>query len=59
MKKYWINKNKTERWKSDVQRSVQFYNEWFLSYAPDTYINARTKAINKVENAFQKTHACG
>lgn len=55
MKKYSINKNKTERWKADVQKSVSFYNEWFLSFAPDTYINARTKAINEVENAFRKS----
>lgn len=55
MKKYSINKNKTERWKADVQKSISFYNEWFLSFAPDTYINARTKAINEVENAFQKS----
>ena len=55
MKKYSINKNKTERWKADVQKSVLFYNEWFLNFAPDTYVDARKKAIDKVENAFQKT----
>lgn len=54
-KKYSINKNKTERWKADVQKSVLFYNDWFLNFAPDTYINARLEAINKVESAFQKT----
>jgi hypothetical protein len=54
-KKYSINKNKTERWKADVQKSVLFYNDWFLNFAPDTYINARREAINKVESAFQKT----
>ena len=54
-KKYTINKNKTECWKADVQKSVLFYNHWFLNFAPDTYINARTEAINKVESAFQKT----
>ena len=55
MKKYSINKNKTERWKADMQKSVLFYNEWFLNFAPDTYVDARKKAIDKVENAFQKT----
>ena len=38
-----------------MQKSVMFYNNWFLNFAPDTYINARQEAINKVENAFQKT----
>ena len=55
MKKYSINKKKSERWKADVQQSVMFYNNWFLNFAPATYINARQEAINKVESAFQKT----
>lgn len=55
MKKYVINKKNIERWKSDVQKSVLFYNDWFLNFAPATYINARQDAINKVELAFQKT----
>ena len=55
MKKYSINKNKSERWKADVQKSVLFYNDWFLKFAPVTYVNARQKAISKVENAFKKT----
>lgn len=57
MKKYSINKNKTERWKADVQKSVLFYNEWFLNFAPDTYINARKKAINKVEMLSRRLNA--
>lgn len=32
-----------------------FYNDWFLNFAPDTYINARKEAIDKVEAAFLKT----
>ena len=54
-KKYSINWNKPERWKADVQKSVFFYNDWFLNFAPDTYISARKEAISKVESAFQKT----
>lgn len=55
MKKYSINKNNSEQWKNDVQKSVMFYNDWFLKFAPSTYINARQDAIKKVEDAFQKT----
>ena len=55
MKKYSINKNNSEQWKNDVQKSVIFYNDWFLKFAPSTYVNARQDAIHKVENAFQKT----
>ncbi len=53
--KYSINKNNTGNWKKDVQKSVMFYNDWFLNFAPSTYVNARQEAIRKVENAFQKT----
>ena len=31
MKKYVINKRNIERWKNDVQKSVVFYNDWFLN----------------------------
>lgn len=55
MKKYSINRNNTEQWKEDVKKSVMFYNDWFLAFAPSTYINARQDAINRVNNAFQKT----
>ena len=55
MKKYVINRNNTEQWKEDVKKSVMFYNDWFLAFAPSTYINARQVAINRVNNAFQKT----
>lgn len=54
-KKYSINKKNTEQWKEDVQKSVLFYNNWFLNFAPSTYIKARQEAIDKVEQAFQKT----
>lgn len=55
MKKYNINNKNTDQWNADVQKSVMFYNDWFLNFAPDTYINARRDAIDKVELAFQKT----
>ena len=49
MKKYNINNKNTDRWNDDVQKSVMFYNDWFLNFAPDTYISARKDAIDKVE----------
>ena len=55
MMKYSINNKKTDQWNEDVQKSVMFYNEWFLNFAPSTYVNARQDAINKVESAFQKS----
>ncbi|MBR4267179.1 MAG: XamI family restriction endonuclease [Bacteroidales bacterium] len=55
MKKYSINKNNTSYWKSDIQQSVLFYNEWFLNFAPKTYINAKQEAFNRIETIFSKT----
>ena len=52
MKKYNINNKNIDRWNDDVQKSVMFYNDWFLNFAPSTYINARQEAIDKVELAF-------
>lgn len=50
-----INKKNVDQWKTDVQKSVLYYNEWFLKYAPSTYIKSRQEAIAKVETIFQKT----
>ena len=50
-----INRRCTERWKADIQESVLFYNDWFLNFAPKTYVAARKSATGKVEAAFAKT----
>ena len=55
MKKYSINKRNIELWKSDVQESVLFYNNWFMKFAPAAYINARKSAIEKVSRVFEAT----
>jgi hypothetical protein len=55
MRNYSINKNNSNRWKKDVQESVMFYNNWFLNFAPATFIKTRQNAIEKVENAFLKS----
>ena len=48
-------KNNSDQWKDDIKKSVMFYNDWFLTFAPSTYINARQDAINRVNDAFLKT----
>ncbi|MBR4615843.1 MAG: XamI family restriction endonuclease [Kiritimatiellae bacterium] len=50
-----INMRNTEHWSSDVQKSVLFYNDWFLRFAPKTYVATRKSAMAKVEAAFSKT----
>jgi hypothetical protein len=48
-----INLNKPSRWKSDIEISVDRFNEWFLSFAPPSFREARQAAIIEVEETFQ------
>ena len=50
-----INNNRTESWKQDVMRSVDFYNNWFLNFAPDAYRKARNEAIERVDEVLIRT----
>ena len=52
-----INRCNTGRWKADSKESVLFYNDWFLRFAPQTYVQSRIAAIEKVEAAFAKTNS--
>lgn len=50
-----VNLDKPHLWKADVAKSVDFYNEWFLNFAPDAYRNTRIEATNDVEAALIET----
>lgn len=50
-----INSDKTLRWKDDTRQSVCFYNDWFMAYAPQAYIEARRAAVRKVDFAISVT----
>ena len=50
-----LNNNKVEQWKADVAESVAFYNDWFLRFAPQTYVAKRNEAAQEVEQAFKLT----
>jgi len=50
-----INNNRTKLWKRDVIRSVDFYNNWFLNFAPDAYRSARNAAIDRVDAVLIQT----
>lgn len=50
-----VNSNRTDLWKKDVLRSVDFYNDWFLNFAPEAYRNARNDAIDKVDAVLVET----
>ena len=50
-----INADKRERWKSDIQLSVDQYNNWFSQAAPKAYRETRLRTIRSVEETFKQT----
>lgn len=48
-----INRCNVDSWKNDIEESVNFYNRWFLDYAPKTFIEARKKALKDVRCVFK------
>jgi len=50
-----INADKTHLWKADVEQSIDFYNDWFVRFAPETYRTQRKATTVAVLDAFGKT----
>jgi len=50
-----VNLDKPERWKQDTARSVDYYNMWFMEFAPDAFRTKRIAATRDVEDALQLT----
>lgn len=50
-----VNADKPQLWKADIARSVDFYNDWFMNFAPQAYRDTRVVATKEVEEAFQQT----
>jgi hypothetical protein len=50
-----VNADKPKHWKADVNRSVDFYNDWFMSFAPKAYREQREKQARVVEREMERT----
>lgn len=50
-----VNRDKVDVWKSDVMRSVDFYNDWFMNFAPKAFRETRIKTTRQVEDALKYT----
>ncbi|HTY11501.1 MAG TPA: XamI family restriction endonuclease [Bacteroidota bacterium] len=50
-----INSDKPQNWKSDITLSVDFYNRWFMRFAPEAYRKTRVETTKQVESALQST----
>ncbi len=49
-----INADKPERWKADVEKSIDFYNDWFLRFAPATYRKQRASTARHVTESLKQ-----
>lgn len=50
-----VNRDKPDRWKADIVRSVDMYNRWFLRFAPATYRKTRLRTTDDVQGALVAT----
>jgi hypothetical protein len=50
-----VNRNKTDKWKNDIALSVDFFNTWFMEFAPKEFRNTRIDTANRVEKALKTT----
>lgn len=50
-----INLDKVSQWKEDVAKSVDFYNKWFLKFAPQAYKDTRAATAERVSSALDQT----
>jgi hypothetical protein len=50
-----VNRNKVDLWKADVAKSVDFYNEWFMRFAPKAFRDTRIETTKQVEEALTWT----
>ncbi|HOE61984.1 MAG TPA: XamI family restriction endonuclease [Kiritimatiellia bacterium] len=50
-----LNADKTQNWKNDTLDSIDYYNDWFLRFAPLTYREQRKVKKDEVERAFVVT----
>jgi len=51
-----INRENIDGWKKDVNDSVDYYNRWFLQFAPLTFREERKKSVMRVRDVFKLTN---
>ncbi|MEW7982971.1 MAG: hypothetical protein AB2812_09340 [Candidatus Sedimenticola endophacoides] len=47
-----VNRDKPDAWKGDISKSVDFYNDWFMKFAPKAFRETRVKTTKDVEDAL-------
>lgn len=51
-----INSDKPKKWKSDTLESIDYYNDWFIRFAPITYREQRKLKTEEVSKALNITN---
>ncbi len=51
-----VNLDKPDRWKEDTRASVDYYNRWFMEYAPRAFRETRAKVTTEVERAIEESN---
>ena len=51
-----INLDKPHLWKQDIIQSVDFYNKWFMDFAPKAFRETRVSTARSVEEALKRTN---
>lgn len=51
-----VNSDKPNLWKADIARSVDMYNKWFMTYAPEAFRATRTQTAADVEVGLRLTN---
>lgn len=50
-----VNADKPHLWKPDIAQSVDFYNNWFIQFAPSAYRTTRATTTEQVSSALKRT----
>ena len=50
-----VNRDKVDLWKADVAKSVDFYNDWFINFAPKAFRETRISTTKQVAQALRWT----
>jgi hypothetical protein len=50
-----VNSNKPEQWKTDIAKSVDLFNKWFMQFAPKAFRETRTQTTERVLAALKST----
>ncbi|MFQ5852959.1 MAG: XamI family restriction endonuclease [Candidatus Binatia bacterium] len=51
-----VNLDKPDRWKADIAKSVDMYNDWFMKFAPKAFRDTRIQTTKDVESTLKATN---